>query len=52
MFRIVKDGFGVINNNIILHVETSTYIPVDALNTDYANYLLWIANGNAPEPAV
>jgi len=32
-------------------VEGFTFIPMNPENTDYQEYLKWVAEGNTPEPA-
>jgi len=39
------------NDQIVLHVPDYTFIPFDPANTDYQEYLAWLAEGNEPEPA-
>jgi len=39
------------DNTSIIRIEDNACIPADPANTDYAQYLLWIAEGNTPEPA-
>jgi hypothetical protein len=39
------------NNTSVHRLSDGASIPADTNNTDYANYLQWLASGNAPEPA-
>jgi hypothetical protein len=36
----------------IVRVADATYIPADFANTDYQQYLQWLAEGNTPDPYV
>lgn len=38
-------------HGVILRLSDSASIPADPANTDYAEYLRWVAAGNTPEPA-
>jgi hypothetical protein len=35
----------------VFNLVTNTAIPFDPANTDYQEYLKWLAEGNTPEPA-
>ena len=35
----------------ILRTADNAFIPPDPANTDYADYLAWLDEGNTPEPA-
>ena len=35
----------------IIRIEDNAFIPLDASNTDYQEYLEWVAEGNTPDPA-
>ena len=41
------DSFG--KQSSVIKVDTMTYIPYDEENTDYQEYLAWVAEGNTPE---
>ena len=35
----------------IKRIADNAFIPFDPQNSDYAEYLRWLAEGNTPEPA-
>ena len=51
MYKQLKPIDGVIVVNAILRVADDAYIPMNPENTDYQEYLKWLAEGNTPEPA-
>jgi len=42
---------GEISTTSIKRLPDNAYIPFDPANTDYQQYLKWLAEGNTPEPA-
>jgi len=49
-YKKILEANGNINGNLILRSDNA-YIPFDPANTDYAQYLIWLSEGNTPEPA-
>jgi hypothetical protein len=37
--------------NTVVRIPDNAVIPFDEANTDYQEYLEWLAEGNEPEPA-
>ena len=38
-------------SNAIVRTVDNAFIPFDTANTDYQEYLKWVAEGNTPQPA-
>jgi hypothetical protein len=39
------------NQTSVQRLSDTAFIPFDPNNTDYQEYLKWVAKGNTPEPA-
>ena len=52
-YKKLKNWDGSENTSAILRISPSpsTWIPFDPANTDYQEYLAWIAEGNTADPA-
>lgn len=50
MYKLVKDS---LTNKIsmVKRLADNAFIPLDEANTDYQEYLKWLAEGNSPQEA-
>ena len=46
MYKLIAEDL-----KIVQRLSDNTFIPFDPDNTDYQEYLEWLAEGNTPEPA-
>ena len=47
-YKLVNDANGQLN---CIARSDVWFIPINPSNTDYREYLKWVAEGNTPEPA-
>ena len=50
-YKKIKNPIGEVYSDLILRKEDNAFIPFDEANTDYQEYLSWVAEGNTPEEA-
>jgi len=50
-YKLVNDTEGKLSSILLLNDNKFLSIPLDEANTDYQEYLEWVAEGNEPEAA-
>ena len=50
-YKKYKSASDIVSTSSILRKEDNAVIPFDPANTDYQDYLAWVAEGNTPEAA-
>jgi hypothetical protein len=55
MYKLQKTQISLSGKSIephgVMRLSDNAFIPMDPANTDYAEYLEWLAEGNEPLPA-
>jgi hypothetical protein len=51
MYKLTPIAFGQTEPTCVIRIADNACIPFDPANTDYQQYLAWLAQGNTPLPA-
>ena len=51
MYKLGANDYLNRPSQCVIRLSDGAAIPFDPANTDYQEYLKWLAEGNAPEPA-
>jgi hypothetical protein len=51
MYKLINSDYPPFTPNQVKRLSDSAFIPFDPANSDYQEYLKWVAEGNEPTPA-
>ena len=51
MYKLLIDGMTKQLATTVIRLTDNSWIPFDPDNADYKAYLIWLEEGNTPEPA-
>jgi hypothetical protein len=51
MYKLIQPLFPEVSTSFVMRLLDNACIPFDPANTDYQQYLKWLAEGNTPLPA-